>query len=115
MILPTLETANDENVPPPSHAANNLDCLFFLLHLEQLPPTAQRIVVRQASLTGNGDEASIGGDDSVADRVLRSDVGRRDLQAKKVRPHELCRRGAERRTLMCCQTSDSGLMTLMSG
>lgn len=79
LILSAFETANDQDVSPPSHAADDLDRLFLLLHLEQLPSSAQRVVVREAALTCDGDQASVGRDDGVTNRVLRGNVGRWNL------------------------------------
>lgn len=74
-IVPVLLAAHDQRVRPPYHTTYDAQGLLFLLKLEELPPTAERIVMCEAALSGDGDEASIGRYDSVTNRVLSCQVG----------------------------------------
>lgn len=70
----------------------------------------------EPSPTSNGDQAGVVGDDGVADRVMERDVRRRDLrERRKWSGVQLKKTFEAMQTLICCQTSDSGLITLMSG
>jgi len=127
LVLPLDLAPDDEHAPPPHHAAAHPERFLVALLLEQPPAPAERVVVRQAPPAGDGDEAGVGRDDGEAERVLRGDVGggylwtsercakRKRVSLRSTRQIAIPQEEARRRTLMCCQTSLSGLMTLMSG
>lgn len=71
----------------------------------------------QSFPAGDGDQSSIRGNDSVANGMMQSDIGGGELGKRngKIRLARVKRERQEEPTLMCCHTSDSGLMTLISG
>jgi hypothetical protein len=103
----------DEDMMEPHHPALHHECLFLSLVRKQLPSSRSRAVMHQPPSSSNSDEPSIGAQSRVPQRPILPHVCFWDLGGRGINPPRWQKEQAI--TLMCCHTSDSGFITLMSG
>lgn len=79
LVDPSVDARHDEHIRTPGHPADDSELIFLLLSLKELPATTERVVVGEATTTGDRDEAGVVRDDGVANRVVQGDVRGRNL------------------------------------